>query len=429
MAGIYGKTQNEIKSVSMKNLLVILFLVVNQPNWAQYPVDHYLELAAANNPGLKARFNDFMASLEVIPQVRAMADPELTFGYFVQPIETRVGAQKARVMLSQQFPWFGTLKAQENVACQVAEAKLIEFQDAKAELFREVRIAYNELYYLKRSIQLIEANLQVLASFKELALINFENGKTGFVSLLRVEMEEKELNTKLDSQKNSQSSAMVAFENLINIRMGQKITLPDSISLKTLAYGKQVFTDSLMAKNRQLQKLKYQSLAGHGQVEVARMMSRPSFNVGFSYILVDRRTDIEVPDNGKNSLLLPEIGMSIPIFQKKYQAMQNQAILEQQSLQYQIEEKVNQLSSEMEYLIRDYLNGQQKIELYEQLTDLANKSISLLQTEFTTGKADFEEILALERKLLTYQLELERAKVDANNAVHNINYLIGDGKF
>jgi outer membrane protein TolC len=241
-------------------------------------------------------------------------------------------------------------------------------------------------------------------------------------------MEEKELNTKLDFLKNSQSSAMAAFENLINIQLGE-IILPDSISLETLAYPKQDFTDSLKVKNRQLQKLKYQSLAGSGQVEVAKMMSKPSFNVGLSYILVDKRTDLEVPDNGKNSLLLPEIGMSIPIFQKKYQAMQNQAILEKQSLQYQIEEKSNQLSSEIEYLTRDYLNGQQKIGLYEQLTDLASRSISLLQTEFTTGKADFEEILELERKLLTYQLELERAKVDVNNAVHSINYLIGDEKF
>ena len=159
------------------NLLVITLFSLHL--LGQDPIAPYLKLAAANNPGLKAKFTDFQASIEAIPQARGLTDPMFTFGYFIEPIETRVGSQTATLGLTQSFPWFGTLKAKEQVACQVVEAKFSTFQDAKLSLFREVRTAYSELYYLKKSIQLMEEHFQLLGSFKELArgkLREWQNG-------------------------------------------------------------------------------------------------------------------------------------------------------------------------------------------------------------------------------------------------------------
>ena len=412
----------------MRNIIIILLLLIHMASQAQNPVDPYLELAASNNPMLKAKFNDFMASLETIPQARGLTDPKLAFGYFIQPVETRVGAQRASIGITQTFPWFGTLKAKEDVACQVAEAKLISFQEAKLKLYKEVRVAYSELYYLKRAVRLTEENLLVLRSFKELARVNFESGKTGFVSVLRVEMEEKELEAKLAQLRDSQRSALIDFENLINVSLDQPIFLPDSLESVKLDYQTSTLFDSLEAKNLQLKELSYLSDAKKEEMEVARMMSLPALSVGVNYIFVDDRTDMDVPDNGKNAFLFPQIGMSIPIFQKKYQAMQNQANLQHERIQYQIEDKSNQLSSQLEFLIRDYTDGRRRKELYLNLHDLAEISLSLIQTEFTTGKTNFEEVLRMERKLLTYQLAMERARVDINNAVYKINYLLGNEK-
>ena len=100
-------------------------------------------------------------------------------------------------------------------------------------------------------------------------------------------------------------------------------------------------------------------------------------------------------------------------------------MLEKESIRYQIEERTNQLTSQLELLIRDHLDAQRRLGLYRNLYDLAFRSLGLLQTEFATGEADFEEVLRMERKLLAYQLELEKAHIDNNNAVYNINYLTG----
>merc|ERR1711974_383443 len=48
--------------------------------------------------------------MQKVAQVNNLPDPTFSFGYFISPVETRVGPQRAKVGLTQMFPWFGTLK-------------------------------------------------------------------------------------------------------------------------------------------------------------------------------------------------------------------------------------------------------------------------------------------------------------------------------
>ncbi|MCK4992346.1 MAG: transporter, partial [Bacteroidales bacterium] len=104
---------------------------------AQEQLEHYLVIAAENNPGLRAKFSEYMAALEVAPQVKALPDPQVAFAYFISPVETRVGPQQFKFSASQMFPWFGTLQAKEDVANQSAKAKYEVFLESKSRLFNE----------------------------------------------------------------------------------------------------------------------------------------------------------------------------------------------------------------------------------------------------------------------------------------------------
>ncbi len=115
-----------------KIIIGMLILLISSVASAQNRLNKYLEIAAENNPELKARFDEYMAALEVAPQVKALPDPQVAFGYFIQPVETRVGPQQFKLSASQMFPWFGTLKAKENVAIQTAKAKYELFEESKS---------------------------------------------------------------------------------------------------------------------------------------------------------------------------------------------------------------------------------------------------------------------------------------------------------
>jgi cobalt-zinc-cadmium efflux system outer membrane protein len=89
----------------IKYILGLFFMLISFTLSAQHDLDVYLQSAAENNPGLKAKFKEYMAALEVIPQVGALPDPTLALGYFISPVETRVGPQRLKISAAQMFPW------------------------------------------------------------------------------------------------------------------------------------------------------------------------------------------------------------------------------------------------------------------------------------------------------------------------------------
>ncbi len=106
---------------TIKQIIVVLALVISSQLTAQDILNGYLETAANNNPGLKARFNEYMAALEIAPQISGLPDPQFAFGYFIQPIETKAGPQQAKFSITQMFPWFGQLQSNEDAALQMAK--------------------------------------------------------------------------------------------------------------------------------------------------------------------------------------------------------------------------------------------------------------------------------------------------------------------
>ena len=416
------------KNISLISIIAIVLLVSGQPTPAQdmKPIDRYLEIAGQHNPRLKSLFNQYLAALEEVPQVGTLPDPQVSFAVFIQPIETRVGAQRASFSASQMFPWFGTLTAQERVAAERAKARLQQFEDAKLDLFRQIKVTYNDLYYLQKATQITQDNLQLLASFKELARVNFEGGRAGFADVLRVEIEEEDLQNRLQYLEEGRLPLITQFEQLLNEDLAKPLALPDSLWQEELVLAKDSIFQTILANNPQLEELRYEARAYESQATVAKKMGLPSFTVGGSYTNIAERTDMEMDNNGQDAILFPQVGVRLPLYRKKYRAMEKQALLQQEATRFAEESTQDQLLTELEQLYRNYQDAQRRVALNNRLADLAERTLGLLQTEFTTGEADFEEIIRLQQQLLEYQLQEEQARVEQNNDVYSIHYLMGE---
>lgn len=407
-------------------IYLFLFISININSSAQDILNQYLETAVKNNPSLKSLFKQYMAALEKVPQVGALPDPQLAFGYFVQPVETRLGAQQATISGSQMFPWFGTLNAQERVAVERAKARFKAFEDAKYKLFFDVKSTYFNLYVLEEAIRITDETLDLLSSFKSLAIIKFEAGKKdGMVDVLRVEMDIEELKEQLAYLIDTKLPLVAQFEQLQNTRLEQEVTFPDVLWLDNVNIDKKAIYDSIIAQNPILQKLEHEALSWNEQIDVARRLGMPSFTIGMNYINISERTGIELPDNGKDAIMLPQVGIKIPLYRNKYNAMINEASLQKEAVQFEKENTSNVLETYFEKGYRDYLDGVRRVKLYIQLLTFANQALNILVADYTSAGKDFEEVLRMEKKVLKYELELEKARADQNTAVAYINYLMG----
>ena len=384
-------------------------------------LDSYLIIAAENNPGLKSRFNEYLAALEVAPQVKALPDPQLAFGYFIQPVETRVGPQEFRISASQMFPWFGTLKSKEDVAIQTAKAKYEAFEETKSKLFNEVRGTYYNIYFNQKAIDIVQDNILILNTFQRLSLIKVEAGIVSPVDEYRIEMEIGDLENQLALLKDQHLSLDVAFFNLLNSEQDH-VLLPDTLWNKEPVLTKQALLDSIMIRNHQLLGLEMQREALMFRQELARKTGSPGFSVGLDYIFVGKG---ENNLSGKDAFVFPKIGITIPLYRNKYKAMVNEvSYLETAKVNEKLDRE-NMIETLFENSWKEFLDADRRIFLYDAQLNLAEKSIQLLEIEYATANKNFEEILRMERKQLFYALELERARADKQAAVSFIEYLMG----
>ncbi len=408
----------KIYRIIVVSFLVLLTLTVT----AQNDLDVYLQTAAKNNPGLNAKFKDYMAALEVVPQVTALPDPQLAFAWFISPIETRLGPQRAKISASQMFPWFGTLQTKGDVASEIAKSKYEIFLEVKSSLFNEVRSTYYNIYFNKRAIEITKENLTILNTFQKLAIIKVEAGKVSAVDEYRIEMEIGDLENQLALLRDQQLVLEVMFNNQLNVENDQSIQTPEILWTNDLDFDKSQVLNSLKANNHQLLVLSLQKQALIFREELASKQGMPDFSIGLDYAFIGAGSN-NLP--GTDAFVFPKIGITIPLYRQKYKAMVNEVVYLQESKNLEISDKVNILETVFENSWKDYKDADRRIHLYTSQTTLAEQSLMLLETEYATGNKDFEEILRMERKLLQYGLNLEKARADKQASISFIKYLMG----
>ena len=403
---------------------LLLLLLVNDVQ-AQQQLTDYLKIAADNNPGLKSKFSDYMAAMQRVPQVSALPDPTLTFGYFVLTPETRLGPQNWNVSIAQQFPWFGLLKTQGDVATQFAKAKYEEFENEKSNLFFEIKTTYYNYYFINKAIVITKKNLEILQTLKNISLIKIEAGKSTIADELRVEIELNDLGNQLQLIEDKKNTLQVKFNDLLN----QSVVLqsPDSLWQDQMPFEKQTILDSILLANHTIKSIDFKMNAFVEQEKVAQKMGLPKFGVGLNYTSVGKGTSamaLSASDNGKD-ILMPMVSISIPLYRKKYSAMIQEAEFQQESqTNFKVEVK-NKLTTIYDNIYTEYKDAGRRVDLYIKQSNLAKKSLDILMVSYSTDAKDFDEVLRMERQLLKYELEKEKAITDKNSAVAFTYYLLG----
>lgn len=409
-------------NISIYFYVILLFISFPQLVFAQEDLNRYLQTAAENNPELQVKFNEYLAALEVVPQVEALPDPQIAFAYFVSPVETRMGPQQFKISASQFFPWFGTLGAKKDAAVELAKAKYEIFEEAKSKLFNDVKADYYNLYFNQKLIDILMENIELLQSIQKMATVKVESGLVSMVDEYRVQMEINELENQLAHLKDNQWTLEISFKNLLNANDDLIIHLPDSLWRTDFPLTKQAALDSIQSKNHQLLQLEFKQAALAYKKDAAKLEGRPDFKIGLDYIFVGEG---ENNLSGKDAFIFPTVGITIPLYRSKYKAMVQEVAYLETANQKAKESKSNKLETLFENTWKDYLDAERRIRLNEEQLDLARKSLKILESEYATASTNFEEILRMERKVLKYNLELEKAIADKQAVIAFINYLMG----
>ncbi|KUG26751.1 heavy metal rnd efflux outer membrane protein, czcc family [hydrocarbon metagenome] len=478
---LYGSLcpKKETSTQSFTNLTKqsLLIFFVSAITISSQSLDDYLKIAAENNPGLKSKFYSYQASLEKINQVGSLPDPQLTFGYFIEPMERYMGNQVADISIMQMFPWFGTLSAAEDEVAAMAKAKYEEFNEAKTMLFYEVKATYYSLYLLQKEISITEENIEILKTLEEIAINRLKSGETGetsgsqnskmqqdnttgssgssgmggmntqgqttpsstqrmqdmsnmnqmsrgsgMVDVLRVQIEINELKNKLALLNDSKQPLITQFNRLLNRQLYEPVNIPDTVSHSPLPASIAEMPDSIRLNNPMILMLQREEEAYIAQREMNKKMGFPMIGLGLQYSIFQQRPGSMME---AQNMIMPMLSISLPIWRGKYDGAIKEAELLHHSTGLRKEETSNQLMVSYEEALKDFKDAERRNDLYQQQTRLAQQVLDILLVQYTTAGSDFEEVLRMQQQLLDYRLRGLDAVVDQNIAAAMLERLMG----
>jgi outer membrane protein TolC len=470
-------------------ILLIATLSSSLPGNAQDSLSYYLEHAALNNPGVKAKYLEYSAALEKVPQASSLPDPELQFGYFIKPMQLLMGNQVADIRLMQMFPWFGVLKAAKDEASKIAVAKFESFRDAKDELYFNVKSSYYQVYRTIYEIGIANKNLDILKSLEQIVLVRFSTGGGGFSSGGSNQIStgsnsssqgssgmsgSSTINQSIGSVSGSASANKPAMAssgsgmgsymggsgkndmvNLLRVQIeihefeNRIALLQDQLTTDKVSFNRylnrvpssEVFTgDSLtevpvpsdiltladsLVNHPMVKMFEAESEANASKLAMITRMGYPMIGLGLNYSIVKKRDGVPPMMNG-NDMIMPMISVTLPIYRKKYKAMRHEAEFMRDAATVSAENVTNNLRVNFQETMQNLNDAGRRVKLYTEQTLLANKSVQLLITSFSANGTDFEEVLRMEQQLLDYQFKKVEAVVDKNTSISQLIYLTGN---
>ena len=413
------------KLTHIKKFLVFLTgcLITASTAAAQIP-EKYLQQAGENNPELQSAFYRYQAALEEIPLQGTLEDPEIGFGWFVSPVETRVGEQEVRLSLTQMLPWFGTLSQRKTVTGEDARSKFEIFQELRNRLFFSVQERWYELYFAAKTISVLEENIQLLESLEETAAQQYESGNGRQVDILQAQIEKEELLNRLEIQKDEYEVIKIDFNNLLNRDPNEEVEIASRLQpVPELLQAGDLYRQ-VLKQNPTLLQLEYETRARSEAITLAEKENKPSFYVGMDYILVSERP-VEVTENGQDAFMLRGT-VKVPIFRKKNDARIEQQRRLQAASENSREQQENRLNTNLEKALKDFRNAGRNLALAGDIQiQRTEEAIEMLLAAFSTDEADFEEVLRMQQRLLDYQLMKEEAMTNMHISKSYIEYLTG----
>ncbi len=405
----------------MKNYFAFLLLMLIAQTAMNQSLDYYLEIALQKNPDLKASYFSFEAQLEKVEQVKFLVNPILGFGYFISPIETRLGSQQTKISLSQIFPWFGTLSAKKDVASLMAAAQFEEFRNNQALLAFEVKTAYYKYLEALELLEIHQQNLSIVKSHANMAKIAYSNGKSKNTEIFEANLMLDEITSNIYILNKRLNLLKKSFNRLLNRSDSLEITAATLAAPTDFEINEN--PDSLLSNHPKLVALEKQMAAAIIDENVVRRNGFPQIGLGIDYMIIQPLEGSTIKNNGKDALM-PVFSMSLPIFRKKYQSQTREIQLYQKQLAAQKTQLQNTLAIEWATAQNQRFESQAQYNLDQQRIQNANQEINFALSNLRNANINFKNILESQNNLLKFKLSQVTWKRNYAEALAKTTYLI-----
>ncbi len=351
-------------------------------------------LALKHNPALAAAGKQAEAMAAIPSQAGSLPDPKVSFRAMNLPVDTFSTTQEnmtqMQVGIFQAIPFPGKLDLNAETAERMAAAALQNRQEFRLVLLRNTRIHWWNLVYLKKALEIIHSNEDLLRNLVKIAETKYKTGKGLQQDVLLAQMELSKL---LDRELKLQAAQQREIAKL-NALLGRAADTTISIAKQTISPSSEAIDSAALKRwarthRPMLLAMDDKIQAADSQLALAKKGYYPDFNVGAAYGF---RSGTNMA-NGKSrpdfaSLMLT---MSLPLYSGSKQDKQvDQRNAERARSQFSRDDAANQVDADIDAAASDLRIARNQVALFEKgILPQARQTTASMLAGYQVNKVDF----------------------------------------
>ncbi len=381
-----------------------------------------MRIALEANPMLKATRFSAQAAAERVGPAGALPDPQLQFG-LMNRMASEFGSTMDpmtmnQVQLMQMVPWPGKLASARGAARHTAAAERAAADEQARNLVAQVRMAYYDVAYADRALEVMQRTLGLLRNFREVTTTMYAVGSGIQQDVLRAQVEVARMTEDITRM----GQERVAAGARLNALLGREARNPiGALELPDPPAGGLPAVDTLVAwaldSRPALRAGAERVAAAEASLSAARLELVPDFQLGFAY---------QARPAFPNMVSLM-FGVNLPVFAGSRQLpMRREAAAMRDMSQGELanlrNETIAQVIETRARVERDRNLGR----LYRaSILPQARASVEAALASYRVGRVTFMALVDNQMTVNRYETETYRLIADSHQAVGELEALVG----
>ncbi|MBT7269370.1 MAG: TolC family protein [Candidatus Marinimicrobia bacterium] len=418
------KLFHKVKIKHVFGFLMILNLSYSQSRDSNQILDHYIIVGLENNPSIQQMFNHWKAAETKITFAKGLPNPSISFGYFLESVETAAGPQEYKIGIMQNIPWFGKRKIDGNIQSAKAELAFTLLEKKRLKISHEIRQIWYDYYYLKRLIDLTQQNFELIQNWDSVIRSKYVTSRTGHPDLIKTQIELIQLEDDLLSLENQKQPLLESFRSLLHDQTLSEITVPESLSFSIINLDRMYLLNIINDSNPDLESVRSELKVYTEGLKKAKLSKFPTIAVGVEKILTGEKSGSTFSGNNP---LIAKLSLNIPLWIRKNNSTIKSVKFSKQATEKKVISIKNELGADLGKVLYDLREGERHVLLYQNvLIPKGLESLSATEKAYRSENIDFLSLVDAQQRLLKFQMKYEKSLISYLKAISKLSVMTGE---
>jgi cobalt-zinc-cadmium efflux system outer membrane protein len=396
---------------------------------ASSPLDTLIRHALAENREVQAARADVLALKERIPQVTALEDPTTQNTIFPFPSNgpqySLMGYMPYDLMITQQFPWFGTLRLRGISAGQEVRSALFALATRQLEVVASVKQSYYELAYNRQADEILGRNRTLAEDVAEIARVRYRAANSGRQDVLRAEAAVAELDRERIDVDRGLAESRAALAEQLHVDPKTRFDAPAEPVPAAAPAALDRLHQLAVASRPELQTRLANLARDETEVALARKQFYPTVDLGIAYNLMTRRNAASPTADGRDNVGFV-VGFNLPIYRKKYQAAVCEAQARALADARRYEADRDRTFREITDLFAQARSQSESARvLRDEVLSRREQALELAANDYRAGNSDYVSLNTARQDVLRVQLQVARLEADLGQSLARLEQAVG----